>query len=187
MASGRGTTPPRRARAPFRLKISHRHHLLSPRRLHSLNVRLSSKIAVSSTWWCKEFWIASEFIPRSNGVTLLAGDWGPSEFGRGSASLVRPKERAEVGMIRSVIAMLGRRDTPVDGVEDYCTFLSEGLARRGVEMTRVRVNWTEQGWLGALRQLRRDSKEWREHWVLLQYTALGWSRHGFPIWAVIVL
>ena len=101
--------------------------------------------------------------------------------------MVWPKERAEVGMIRSVIALLGRRDTPVDGVEDYCTFLSEGLARRGVEMTRVRVNWTEQGWLGAWRQLRRDSKEWREHWVLLQYTALGWSRHGFPIWAVIVL
>ncbi len=86
-----------------------------------------------------------------------------------------------------MIALLGRRDTPVDGVEDYCTFLGEGLARRGVQLTRVRVNWIDQGWLGALWQLRRESSLWRDDWVLLQYTALGWSRRGFPAWALIVL
>jgi glycosyltransferase involved in cell wall biosynthesis len=89
--------------------------------------------------------------------------------------------------MRSVIALLGRRDTPVDGVEDYCTFLGEGLARCGVQLARARVNWIEQGWLGSLRQLRRESRPWRDQWVLLQYTALGWSRRGFPVWALIVL
>ena len=86
-----------------------------------------------------------------------------------------------------VIALLGRRDTPVDGVEDYCAFLGEALGRRGVQFTRVRVNWVDQGWLVAVRRLRREAAEWRGRWVLLQYTALGWSRRGFPVWALIVL
>ncbi len=86
-----------------------------------------------------------------------------------------------------VIALLGRRDTPVDGVEDYCAFLGEALWRRGVQLTRVRVNWVDQGWLVALRRLRREAAEWRGRWVLLQYTALGWSGRGFPFWALIVL
>lgn len=86
-----------------------------------------------------------------------------------------------------LIALLGRRDAPVDGVEDYCTFLGEGLARRGVQLTKVHVNWFDQGWLRALQQLRRESSGWRGGWVLLQYTALGWSRRGFPVWALIVL
>ena len=31
------------------------------------------------------------------------------------------------------IALLGRRDMPTDGVEDYCTFLGRALAQRGAE------------------------------------------------------
>jgi glycosyltransferase involved in cell wall biosynthesis len=87
----------------------------------------------------------------------------------------------------SLVALLGRRDTPVDGVEDYCAFLGQALARRGVEFTQARVRWVDRGWAVAMRQLRRDAAEWRGRWVLLQYTALGWSRRGFPFWAVIVL
>lgn len=85
------------------------------------------------------------------------------------------------------IALLGRRDTPVDGVEDYCAFLGEALARRGVQLTQARVNWVDRGWLGALRQLRRDAAGWQGRRVLLQYTALGWSKRGFPFWALMVL
>jgi glycosyltransferase involved in cell wall biosynthesis len=85
------------------------------------------------------------------------------------------------------IALLGRRDTPTDGVEDYCTLLGEALARRDVKLTQVRVNWIDKGWLGALRHLRRESKEWRGQWVLLQYTALAWSRRGFSFFALVVL
>jgi glycosyltransferase involved in cell wall biosynthesis len=85
------------------------------------------------------------------------------------------------------IALLGRRDIPTDGVEDYCTFLGRALVPHGVELKLVRVNWNGMGWLSALRQLSRDATEWREGWVLLQYTALGWSRRGFPIgaWAAL--
>lgn len=88
---------------------------------------------------------------------------------------------------QSWVALLGRRDVPVDGVEDYCNFLGEGLARRGIQLTRVRVDWIDEGWVSALWRLRRESRAWRGQWVLLQYTALGWSRHGFPGWVLIVL
>lgn len=85
------------------------------------------------------------------------------------------------------IALLGRRDEPADGVEDYCTFLGEALERRGVQLQKKRVDWSEQGWLRALWQLWHASAEWRGDWVLLQYTALGWSRRGFPFGAVAAL
>ncbi len=45
------------------------------------------------------------------------------------------------------IALLGRRDVPTDGVEDYCIFLGNGLAMVGVELKRVRVPWLDKGWI----------------------------------------
>lgn len=89
--------------------------------------------------------------------------------------------------MRSVVALLGRRDQPTDGVEDYCTFLGEALRQNGIELTRARVPWTEKGWVGALRQLSRDCGAWRGKWVVLQYTAFMWSRLGFPFPALMVL
>jgi glycosyltransferase involved in cell wall biosynthesis len=85
------------------------------------------------------------------------------------------------------IALLGRQDMPTDGVADYCLFLAGGLAPQGIELEQVRVPWAEIGWIGALRQLWRESAAWRGEWVLLQYTALSWSRRGFPLGAVAVL
>jgi glycosyltransferase involved in cell wall biosynthesis len=85
------------------------------------------------------------------------------------------------------IALLGRRDTPTDGVEDYCTFLGAALAQQGVKMRIVRMPWAEEGWFRALRRLWRESAGWRDHWVLLQYTAMGWSRRGFPLGALAAL
>jgi glycosyltransferase involved in cell wall biosynthesis len=82
------------------------------------------------------------------------------------------------------IALLGRRDTPVDGVEDYCTFLGRALAARGIELKQARVPWMEGGWIGGLRWLARESTAWRGKWVTVQYTALGWSRRGFPFLAL---
>ena len=76
---------------------------------------------------------------------------------------------------------------PTDGIADYCLFLAGGLAPQGVEVEQVRVPWAEIGWIGALRQLWRESTGWRGRWVLLQYTALSWSRRGFPLFAVAVL
>ena len=87
----------------------------------------------------------------------------------------------------SWFALLGRRDTPVDGVEDYCTYLGQALARRGISLKVERVEWADPGWLNALFQLRRNCVEWRGKWVLLQYTALSWSRRGFPMGALVTL
>jgi glycosyltransferase involved in cell wall biosynthesis len=82
------------------------------------------------------------------------------------------------------VALLGRQDFPTDGVEDYCMYLGEALRRHGIELKLVRVPWAEKGWIGALGQLRRDCGAWRGQRVLLQYTALAWSRRGFP-WRVL--
>jgi glycosyltransferase involved in cell wall biosynthesis len=87
----------------------------------------------------------------------------------------------------SWIALLGRRDTSADGVEDYCTFLARALGRRGVPLKKVHLEWKDHGWLRALWELRRASAEWRGKWVLLQHTALGWSQRGFPIGALVTL
>jgi len=85
------------------------------------------------------------------------------------------------------IALLGRRDTPTDGVEDYCTFLAAGLDKRGVALEKARVQWLEMGWLNALLQLRRDCSGWSGRWVLVQYTAMAWSNYGFPFGILCVL
>lgn len=78
------------------------------------------------------------------------------------------------------MALLGRRDTPTDAVEEYCRFLGIALARHDYEMGIARVPWAECGWIAALAELERDATGWRGATVLLQYTALAWSRRGFP-------
>jgi glycosyltransferase involved in cell wall biosynthesis len=85
------------------------------------------------------------------------------------------------------IALLGRRDRPTDGVEDYCTFLGQALEWHNFKLELVRVAWDEKGWIGAFKRLRRQSVSWRGQWVLLQYTALSWSRRGFPLLALATL
>jgi glycosyltransferase involved in cell wall biosynthesis len=89
--------------------------------------------------------------------------------------------------MRTVVALLGRRDKPTDGVEDYCTFLGNALRCHGIELEQASVPWIEKGWIGALRQVSGGCSEWRGRWVLLQYTALAWSRRGFPFAALAVL
>lgn len=88
---------------------------------------------------------------------------------------------------KSWIALLGRRDTPVDGVEDYCRFLGDALGTRGIELKRARVPWLENGWMRGLYWLAQESTAWRGKWVVVQYTALSWSRRGFPFAALAVL
>ncbi len=66
-------------------------------------------------------------------------------------------------------------------------FLARALAPGGVHLHHVRVQWITQGWIGAFRQLVSESAAWRGKWVLLQYTALSWSRRGFPFAALLVV
>ena len=79
------------------------------------------------------------------------------------------------------IALLGRRDEPTDGVADYCTHLGAALGLHGYELEIVHVPWHERGWGAALADLRQRAEDWRGCWILLQYTALGWSRRAFPL------
>jgi len=83
-------------------------------------------------------------------------------------------------MTQRCIALLGRRDEPTDGVEEYCTCLARALAPLGVALELSRVPWTRMGWRAALADLRRQAPAWASHVVFVQYTALAWSRRGFP-------
>lgn len=85
------------------------------------------------------------------------------------------------------IALLGRRDMPTDGLEDYSRFLGSALAQQGVKMGLARVEWFDRGWVPALWKFWRQSAAWRGNWVLVQYTSLAWSRRGFPIGALAAL
>jgi len=85
------------------------------------------------------------------------------------------------------VALLGRRDAPTDGVEDYCRFLAGALERRGILLEIARVDWFGSGWNHALHQLRERCRDWGGNRILLQYTAMAWSRRGFPFGAVAAL
>lgn len=85
-----------------------------------------------------------------------------------------------------IIAVLGRRDLPTDAVEDYSRLLGCVFTDRGIRFALERVAWDE-GWLGALMSLWRGSVDWKGDWALVQYTALAWSRRGFPLLFPLVL
>jgi glycosyltransferase involved in cell wall biosynthesis len=87
----------------------------------------------------------------------------------------------------AAIALLGRLDQPTDGVRDYCSLLSQAFLRRGDRLDLAEVRWEDRGWFKSLWQLWKDSRVWAGRWVLFQYTALMWSRKGFPIGALAVL
>src|SRR5215472_6466926 len=79
------------------------------------------------------------------------------------------------------VALLGRSDAPTDAVEDYCLYLAGALKELGVSLELERIKWEEQGWRHALREVRRKTDEQPGCWFLVQYTALSWSRRGFPL------
>lgn len=85
-----------------------------------------------------------------------------------------------------MISLLGMRDSPVDAIEDYCTWVSRALERQGQPMQILHVPWVERGWFSALAWLWREASNWRGRWVILHYTALMWSRRGFPVGALAV-
>lgn len=80
-----------------------------------------------------------------------------------------------------IIALLGRPDQPTDAVEEYCRYLGQALQAHGYDLKIERVGWPKRGWASALRSLRRHARAWRHSWVLVQYTALAWSKRGLPL------
>ena len=87
----------------------------------------------------------------------------------------------------TVILLLGGRTTPTDGVYDYCVALSAALERRDQRAATVLLPWKEVGRVPAIVSLWRASRPWARRWVLVQYTALTWSRRGFPFLFLLVL
>jgi glycosyltransferase involved in cell wall biosynthesis len=86
-----------------------------------------------------------------------------------------------------IVALVGRRDEPTDGVADYCTWLGGAIGGFGYRPEIVRLDWPERGWNATLANLREMAAAWRGRWVLLQYTTLAWSRRGFPLQAPRIL
>jgi|SRR5882724_11355972 len=86
-----------------------------------------------------------------------------------------------------MIALLGRADSPTDALEDYCHWLKDALDHRAHPMEILSVPWATDGWIGGLKWVSRESKSWHGKWILLQYTALGWSHRGFPVGALLVI
>src|ERR1035437_2001311 len=80
----------------------------------------------------------------------------------------------------AAIALLGRLDKPTDGVRDNCSLLSQAFLRRGDRLDLAELRWEDRGWVKSLWQIWKDSRGWTGRWVLFQYTALMWSRKGFP-------
>lgn len=85
------------------------------------------------------------------------------------------------------VLLLGRRDNPTDALEDYSARLAHALEVRGEEARLARVSWAEDGWWRGLSRLRGQASEWQPGWVLFQYTALQWSRRGWPVMAPAVI
>jgi len=86
-----------------------------------------------------------------------------------------------------IVMLLGRPDAPTDALEDYCNFLGRALERAGQPYEIQRVPWAERGWFAGLGWLWRESRAWRGRWVLVQYTALVWSRRGISLAVLAVL
>ena len=90
-------------------------------------------------------------------------------------------------MIEQCVAVLGWRDEPTDGVEEYCQNLGNALTAHGIQLELFRVPWREVGWSKALTELRRKAEQSQANWFLVQYTALAWSPRGFPLRALDVI
>jgi glycosyltransferase involved in cell wall biosynthesis len=78
------------------------------------------------------------------------------------------------------VAILGRADTPTDAVEEYCRYLASALAAQGITLEIARLQWPGKGWTRGLKELSDKFPTPQNKWFLLQYTALAWSRRGFP-------
>lgn len=85
-----------------------------------------------------------------------------------------------------IVAVVGWKDHPTDAIREYCAQLGHALAWQGIEFELVEVSWAVDGWLQSLRRLWTCAGGWHGKRILFQYTALGWSRRGFPVGFVLV-
>lgn len=55
------------------------------------------------------------------------------------------------------------------------------MEAQGVPFGLERFPWYELGWRKAFAKIERKAGLWNNDWILIQYTALAWSRRGFPM------
>ncbi len=91
-----------------------------------------------------------------------------------------------VGQPVGAIALLGNCDSPVDALDDYVSAMVSALRAHDVTLRPYRVEWSRFR-LAALVPLWSAARAWRGQLVLVQYTALQWSRRGFPVLLLAVL
>ncbi len=91
------------------------------------------------------------------------------------------KLRRDPEDLLALVMLFGRRDEPMDAVREYANCLSNALRRYGISSENSEISWYENGWLSALAKLWKQSRDWRGRRVVLHYTALMWSRRGFPL------
>jgi glycosyltransferase involved in cell wall biosynthesis len=72
-------------------------------------------------------------------------------------------------------------------VQEYCQYLGAGLEPLGIRLEIFRLRWVEAGWAEGVRELQGRIGDAGDTWVLVQYTALAWSRKGFPTRALRLL
>lgn len=105
--------------------------------------------------------------------------------------MLRPSATAPIADMsrndRQWVALLGREDDPTDALEDYCKLLAQSLHKRGCSLEISRIPWAERGWRRALRDAGKRFADQRGSWILVQYTALAWSRRGFPLWFACII
>jgi glycosyltransferase involved in cell wall biosynthesis len=123
-------------------------------------------------------------ILEQKSKTLVAGTRRPSlpRLRRISAGAARDPE-----CLSPLVMLLGRRDEPTDAVRDYANCLGKALRGYGISCENSKISWYENGWLSALAKLWNQSRDWRGRWVVFHYTALMWSRRGFPLAVPLVL
>ncbi len=97
------------------------------------------------------------------------------------------RSRRDPEDLLGLVMLFGRRDQPTDAVRDYANCLSKALRGYGISCENSEVSWYENGWLSALAKLWKQSRDWRGRRVVFHYTALMWSRRGFPLAVPLVL
>ena len=97
------------------------------------------------------------------------------------------RSRRDPEDLLALVMLFGRRDEPTDAVRDYANCLSKALRRYGISCENSEISWHENGWLSALAKLWKHSRDWRGRRVVFHYTALMWSRRGFPLAVTLVL
>lgn len=84
-------------------------------------------------------------------------------------------------------AILGKRDSPTDAVEDYCRLLGAAFEQKGIALRLTRVSWDETGWAHAVWCLWNEASGWAGRWAVVQYTAMMWSRRGISLMFLVIL